>query len=198
MVAPLERIRSFVAILLNDEVRAALAREIDRLRPLAPRVGWVAPPNLHLTLKFLGEILPDELERVQEGLVEAVAGTSPFSLLFHGLGAFPGLARPRVLWVGVTDGSQAAQALQSRVEAALARRGFAGETRPYAPHLTIGRVREPRGLARLQEAMARDARMEFGRLEARALSLMRSDLSPGGARYSELAAFPFPVSNSGH
>jgi len=186
----MERIRSFVAILLNDEVRAAVAAEIARLRPLAPPVGWVAAPNLHLTLKFLGELPPDALEQVKDGLTEAVKGAIPFSLRFQGLGAFPGTARPRVLWVDVAEGGQVAQALQARVEAALGRRGFPREDRPFSPHLTIGRVRGPRGLAGLQEAMARDARMDFGRLEVRALSLMRSDLSPAGSRYTELAAFP--------
>ncbi|MEK7364476.1 MAG: RNA 2',3'-cyclic phosphodiesterase [candidate division NC10 bacterium] len=186
----MERIRSFVAILLNDEVRAAVAAEVARLRPLAPRVGWVAAPNLHLTLKFLGELPPDALEQVKDGLTEAVTGAIPFSLRFQGLGAFPGMVRPRVLWVGVAEGAQVAQALQARVEAALGRRGFPREDRPFSAHLTIGRVREPRGLAGLQEAMARDARMDFGRLEARALSLMRSDLSPAGSRYAEFAAFP--------
>ena len=186
----MERIRSFVAILLNDEVRAALAAEIARLRPIGPRVGWVAAPNLHLTLRFLGELPPDLLEQVKDALAEAVAGVAPFALHFHGLGAFPGMARPRVLWVGVAEGGPAAQALQARVEAALTRRGFAREERPFSPHLTLGRVREPRGLAELQQAMARDARMDFGRLEVQSLSLMRSDLSPAGSRYTELASFP--------
>jgi RNA 2',3'-cyclic 3'-phosphodiesterase len=186
----MERVRSFVAIVLSDEVRAAVAAEIARLRPLAPRVGWVAAPNLHLTLKFLGELPSDALEQVKDGLTEAVAGVAPFSLHFHGLGAFPGMARPRVLWVGVAEGGQAAQALQVRVEAALGGRGFPRDERPFSPHLTVGRVREPRGLAGLQQAIARDARMDFGRLEVRTLSLMRSDLSPGGSRYTELAVFP--------
>ena len=188
----MERVRSFVAILLSDEVRAAIAAEIARLRPLAPRVSWVAAPNLHMTLKFLGELPPEALEPVKDGLTDAVAGATPFSLHFYGLGAFPGMARPRVLWVGMAEGGQAAQALQARVEMALSRRGFAREDRPFSPHLTFGRVREPRGLAGLQQAMARDARMDFGRLEVRALSLMRSDLSPAGSRYTELATFPFP------
>lgn len=186
----MERVRSFVAILLSDEVRAGVAAEIARLRPLAPRVGWVAAPNLHLTLKFLGELTPDALEQVKDGLTEAVAGAAPFRLHFYDLGAFPAMTRPRVLWVGVAEGGQAAQALQARVEAALGRRGFPGEERPFSPHLTVGRVREPRGLAGLQEAMARDARMDFGGMEVRGLSLMRSDLSPAGSRYTELANFP--------
>lgn len=186
----MERVRSFVAILLSEAVRAAVAEEISRLYPLAPRVGWVAPPNLHLTVKFLGELTPEELRGVKEALVEAVAGTAPFSLVLSGMGAFPGLARPRVLWIGVVEGGPAAQALQARVEEALGRRGFPKEGRPYSPHLTIARVREPRGLGALQQAMARDAQMAFGRFEVGALSLMGSDLSPAGARYSEVAAFP--------
>ena len=186
----MERVRSFVAILLSEEVRAAVAAEIARLRPLAPRVSWISPPNLHLTLKFLGEVPSEALEQAKEGLAEAVAGAAPFGLHFGGLGAFPGMARPRVLWVGIDEGGQAAQALQARVDAALTRRGFAREERPYSPHLTIGRVREPRGLARLQQAMVQDARTDFGRLEVGRLSLMRSDLSPAGTRYTELAAFP--------
>ena len=188
----MERVRSFVAILLSEEVRAAVAAEMARLRPLGPRVGWVAPPNLHLTLKFLGEVPSEALEQAKEGLAEAVAGAAPFGLHFGGLGAFPGMARPRVLWVGIDEGGQAAQALQARVDAALTQRGFAREERPYSAHLTIGRVREPRGLAELQQAMARAARMEFGRLRVGGLSLMRSDLSSAGTRYTELAAFPFP------
>jgi len=187
----MERVRSFIAILLSDDVRAAVAVEIARLRPLGPRVSWVSPPNLHLTLKFLGELPADALAEVREGLAEAVAGAAPFSLHFGGLGAFPDLTRPRVLWVGVDEGSRAAQALQSHVEAALTRRGFPREERPFSPHLTIGRVRDPRRLVELQQAMTRDARLEFGQFEVRGLSLMRSDLSPAGARYTGLAAFPF-------
>lgn len=180
-----------MAILLNEEVRAAIAATIARLRPLGPRVSWVAPPNLHLTLKFLGELPPEALEEVKDGLAEAVAGAAPFTLHFHGVGGFPGMARPRVLWVGVAEGAQAAQALQARVEAALGRRGFAREDRAFSPHLTVGRVREPRGLAPLQQAVASEAGRDFGRLEVRTLSLMRSDLSPAGSRYTELAAFSF-------
>jgi 2'-5' RNA ligase len=184
-----ERVRSFVAILLSDEVRAAVAREIERLRAAAPRVGWVAPENLHLTLKFLGEIPPDALAQVKEALAEAVQGATPFALAFHGLGAFPGLVRPRVLWVGVALGGPEARALQERVEVALARRGFPPEPRPWSPHLTIGRVREPKGVGALQQAVARAGQADYGRLEVRVLSLMRSDLGPGGSRYTLLAEF---------
>lgn len=181
-----ERARSFVAILLDEAVRGAAAAELERLRPLARSVSWVSPQNLHLTLKFLGEIPAETIEAVTEGLAEAVSGVEPFTLGFHGLGAFPGLARPRVIWMGVFQGARECQAVQARVEEALGRRGLPRETRPYSPHLTIGRVREPRGLASLQQAIAQGGRKEFGRLQVSSISLMKSELHPAGSRYTEL------------
>jgi len=180
-----------VAILLNEEVRARVAEEIARLRPLAPSVRWVLPQQLHLTLKFLGEQAPSELELVQDGLAEAVEEATPFTLSFHGLGAFPALARARVFWVGVSAGMEEARTLHARVESALARRAVPPEDRPFSPHLTIGRARTPGGFSALREAIARAARTEFGSLSVAALSLMRSDLSQAGARYTELRVFRF-------
>lgn len=179
-----------MAVLIDDALREAIGAELDRIRPLSRSVAWVAPPNLHLTLKFLGAVPMEVLASVEDALAEAVEAVGPFTLAFHGLGAFPGLARPRVLWVGVAEGVRECQTLAQRVEEALGRLGLPRESRPYTPHLTIGRVRAPGGLAPLQQAITRDAHKAFGRLEVRALSLMRSDLHPGGARYTELRAFP--------
>ncbi len=186
-----ERVRSFVAILLDDLVRAAVAAVVDQLRSLARAVAWVPPHNLHLTLKFLGELPAETLEAVKEGLTEGVSETGPFTMVFHGLGAFPGLARPRVIWIGVAQGARECQALQARVDAALVRRGLPKEPRPYTPHLTIGRVREPRGLTALQQVIVRDAQKGFGGLSVRSISLVRSELHPAGARYSELYSVSF-------
>lgn len=186
-----ERVRSFIAILLDDPVRAAVAAEVERLKPLAHSVSWVAPQNLHLSLKFLGEVEVAALEAAKEALAEAASEAEPFTLTFHGLGAFPGLARPRVIWVGVAQGARECQAIQARVEAALAQRGMPKEARPYTPHLTIARVRAPRGLAGLQQAIARDARREFGQVGVTSISLMRSELHPEGARYTELYTASF-------
>jgi 2'-5' RNA ligase len=186
-----ERVRAFVALLLNEEVRTLVAREIARLRPLGRSVSWVVPQNLHLTLKFLGGRNPEELDLVRQGLAEAVEGVAPFTLSFHGLGAFPGLARPRVFWVGVIAGAEHAKMLHSQVETALARCAIPPDERPFSPHLTIGRARMPSGLGALQQAITGEGQKEFGSLSVNALSLMRSDLSPAGARYTELAAFPF-------
>ncbi len=183
--------RAFVALLLEEPTRAAVTAEIERLRPFSRAVAWVPPQNLHLTLKFLGEQTDAGLAEAVSALGEAAAGRSPFALALHGLGAFPGMERPRILWVGVADGALEVCALQSRVEAALDRRGFTRESRPWHAHLTIGRVFDPRRWQRdtspaLREAIARAAAMGFGTLPVARITLMRSDLGPSGARYSEL------------
>lgn len=185
----MEKIRSFVAILLPDEIRQAAASLADSLRPLGRRVSWVKAENLHLTLKFLGNQSPEDLRRVTEGLAEATTGVAAFELLLTGLGAFPDLRRPRAIWVGASDGAQAAIALALRVEGSLHRRGLPKEERPFSPHLTIGRVKDPRGLDRLTAALAEGRARALGRFQVSAIHLMRSDLAPQGARYTILHEF---------
>lgn len=185
--------RAFVAVLLDEAAREALAAEIERLRPLSRAVAWVPPRNLHLTLRFLGEEPEERLRRAVEALEVAAAATGGFTLTLHGLGAFPGIERPRILWIGVAEGALEVRQLQARVEAALGERGFGRESRPWHPHLTIGRVFDERRWRReagleLRQAVARAGSSHFARLPVAAVSLMRSDLSPAGARYSELAS----------
>src|SRR6266704_6979700 len=96
--------RAFVALCLDAGTREAVSAEIERLRPLSRVVAWVPAENLHLTLKFLGEQTDARLHEVIAALEEATAGRGPFSLTLHGVGAFPGMDRPRILWVGVAEG----------------------------------------------------------------------------------------------
>lgn len=192
-------IRAFVALLLNEEVRAAIVAEIDRLRPLSQVVAWVPPSNLHLTLKFLGQQSEARLAEAEAALEEASAATRPFTVTVRGLGAFPGMHQPRIFWVGVVEGALEARALQSRVEAALEARGFCRDERPWHPHLTIGRVFDPRRWRRettpaLHQAIARAASADLGSLPIARIALMRSDLSPAGARYRELRSLELGAS----
>ena len=182
--------RAFVALCLDEPTRAAVTAQIEQLRPLSRAVAWVPPQNLHLTLQFLGEQTDARLADVVDALEEAAA-RAPFAIALHGLGAFPGMASPRILWVGVAEGALEVRALQSRVEALLQSRAFAGDSRPWHPHLTIGRVFDPRRWRRdsgpaLEQAIARAAVLGFGTLPVARIALMRSDLSPSGARYSVL------------
>lgn len=177
-----------MAVLLPDAVRAALATEIERLRPSARSVSWVATENLHLTLKFLGGVEPDRLGAVATALAGAVTAGPAFHLALRGLGAFPSPTRARVIWAGVTDAVEVA-GLAARVEEALAPLGFPPEGRPFSAHVTLGRVREPQRDPVLATALMAGAERELGAFHVDQISLMRSDLSPRGARYTALGSW---------
>jgi 2'-5' RNA ligase len=181
--------RSFVALLLTDALRDAVAATVERLRPLGPAVAWVPARNLHFTLQFLGDQPEERLAAAEAALEEAAAQSAPVEVTLHGIGAFPGLERPRILWVGVARGALEVRALQARVADALAARGFPREDRAWHPHLTIGRVHDERRWRRqagppLWSALAQAATTTFGTLRVTEVALMRSELSPEGARYT--------------
>ena len=177
-------------MLLPDALRVRLGREIGRLRDVAPGVAWVADSNLYVTLKFLGQVDAGRLPAIGEAL--GVASRWPrFELAVRGLGAFPSATRPRVVWAGL-DPAGALGALAAQLDGALAELGFPRESRPFAAHVTLGRVREPRRQPALAEALARAG--DFGRLPVTAVSLMQSELQATGARYQPLATLPLPGS----
>ncbi len=183
-------IRAFVAVLLADVVHEAIVAAISRLRPLGSAVAWVPPANLHVTLQFLGDQTKERLAEAEGALAEAAAASAPVDVTFHGIGGFPGLERPRILWVGLSHGALAMRALQARVADALAARGFPREERPWHPHLTIGRVHDERRWRReagpLRNAIVQAATTTFGMQHVAEVTLMRSDLSHAGARYRVL------------
>jgi 2'-5' RNA ligase len=170
------------------EIRERLAAEVERLRPVAGDVAWVARDNVHLTLKFLGGVEATRLDAVAGALTDAAAGCRAFDLTVRGLGAFPSPTRPRVLWAGVDEGAVQAATAARRVDEALAPLDFAPEARAFTAHVTLGRLRVPRASPRLAEALP--AGGTFGRQRVDRLALMRSQLSPRGARYTELLAAP--------
>lgn len=179
-----------MAVLLPDDVRRRLAAEIERLRSHADDVTWVAPANLHVTLKFLGRVDEARVPPLIEALGAIAAGRRALDLAVRGLGAFPTPTRPRVVWAGLAEAPDLG-ALADAVDAACGALGFTREPRPFSAHVTLGRVREPRRRPQLAEALVRS--VDFGRVRIERLSLMRSEPSPGGARYTELAALPLAV-----
>ena len=178
-------------MLLPDIVRQQLADAAERLRRHATDVAWVAPGNLHVTLKFLGQVDETRVPAVTDALQAALADRREFDVAVRGLGAFPSPTRPRVLWAGLEDATGGMTAIAERVDACCGRLGFPTETRPFAAHVTLGRVREARRQPALADALAGPA--DFGRVRVDRVSLMRSELSPHGARYSELFAAPLAV-----
>jgi RNA 2',3'-cyclic 3'-phosphodiesterase len=175
-------------------VRARLAAEVERLRPLAHDVAWVGRDNFHLTLKFLGGVEPGRLDAITAALAEVGRSRPAFDLGMRDLGAFPSRSRPRVLWAGVDEGAGAAAVLAVAVDDALVPLGFEREARAFSAHVTLGRVRSPRPRPRLAEVLRGDA---YGRQRVEHLSLVRSELSPRGARYTELAALPLAAGSPG-
>lgn len=183
-------IRSFVAILLPPEIQARLGARIEGLRPLARRVSWVVPANLHLTLKFLGDVEEARTEAIAAALAGAAARMPAFEVVVRGLGAFPSAARPRVIWAGVTSDGGSLPSLARAVEEVLAAAGFPADPRGFSGHVTLGRIRVPRRDAALGQVLAGAEGEVFGAFRVERISLMRSEPLPGGSRYTELAGLP--------
>jgi len=180
--------RAFVAIDASDEIRAELARVQQELARCPAKVKWVTPQNVHLTLKFLGDVAPEAVEQVAAAMAAASGGGAvPFAV--EGLGSFPPRGRPRVLWAGVSAGADAVSRVQVKLEAALRPLGFKQEHR-FVPHLTIGRVKSPRGAQELIPMLERHAATKFGSCTAAEMVLYESELTPQGAVYRAVARQP--------
>jgi 2'-5' RNA ligase len=179
-------VRTFIAIEIDDGIRERLGRAQQGLRGQGPKVKWVDPAKVHLTLKFLGEIEEGAVEGVAAAMGRAVAGMAPFEMTVGGLGAFPPRGAPRVVWAGVADPSGGLATLHGRLERELGPLGFEPEGRPFRPHLTLGRVKDRRGGAPLPARIAAGAREEFGVQTVAELVLFLSTLSPAGPTYTPL------------
>lgn len=188
------RMRAFVAIELSDEAKRALTALIQSLR--GRRIDGrrlVRPEGMHLTLKFLGDIDASRVPRISDALAAASARHAPFRLTLAEPGLFPNADRARVLWIGVGGELRPLLDLQRDVDETLATLGFAAEKRPFNPHLTIARMRD--SAARADRRRAADAIAAYPLpagidISANSVSLMQSELRPGGAVYTRIAHAP--------
>ncbi len=188
-----EQIRTFIAIELSDAERLALRRLQERLKstPAARYVRWVAPEGIHLTLKFLGGVDTAQMPALQHAVAGACAGVPPHTLTLDGIGAFPNTRRPNVVWVGVGGDIETAARLADQIDQACAALGFPRETRPFSPHLTLGRVKRdirPSDQQFVGEMVNTTQVGELGRFRVERVSLMKSDLRPTGSVYTQLSA----------
>ncbi len=188
-------LRLFIELTLPDSVVAELGRIQRACKTRTPDglVRWVPPAGVHLTLRFLGDVARDR-QPVVEAAIAAAVGDAPGArrLALNAYGTFPGgKAAPRVLFIGLKDLDGSLPALAQALDRSLAAAGWPAEGRPYRPHLTLGRVREelrPTQLSALRAAMTEWAPPPTLAVEARQLALMRSELGPGGSRYTRLFA----------
>lgn len=180
--------RCFVAIELNEKIKKELGSFIEELRPIGPELKWVRPENLHITLKFLGEVKEEKIDRIKKALQDILKPRKPFTIKIKGTGHFPEKKRPRVIWAGVED-SEDLFSLQKEVEGSLSGLGFREEEREFRGHITLARVKDPSGIEKLLERISLFKEKDFGIQEVNEIVLMKSDLRPDGARYERMAVF---------
>jgi 2'-5' RNA ligase len=182
------KMRLFIAIDLPPQIKRELADIQAKLKKANAVVRWVSPDGIHLTLKFLSEVADDKVAGVVDALAESVPRISPFTLEVAGLGVFPSLSRPRVIWTGV-KGAEGLMALAEEVEKAMMKLGFPREKRGFSPHLTLGRVKSPRGIDRLTKIIMEEKDISLGKFTADGYLLIRSILRPEGAEYIKIRKF---------
>ena len=191
-------LRLFIAVELNPELRRALGQVQANLQRALPAgaVRWTRPDGIHLTLKFLGDTPEEQTPAIVAGMTAAAAGFDPCELQVAGFGAFPTPRQPRVLWVGLPDLPRPLAGVQRALELHLARLGYPRETRPFNPHLTLGRVNDrgdAAGRQALSAALGRVQVGELGRVAVEEIVLFQSELRPDGAVYTALARAPLAV-----
>jgi 2'-5' RNA ligase len=180
----MSEIRAFIAIDVRDEVGKSLeeARRILASKLSHGGVRWVKTSNIHLTLRFLGNVGQDKIPALKEGLDDVAAGSAPFSLELDALGCFPNPRRPRIVWVGMGGDTDRLNSLHRAVEQMLKPFGWEEEGRKYHPHLTLGRVKDSNKVVAARLPWG-DALVE-GRIDVKAVHLIESQLLPTGAVYS--------------
>ena len=185
--------RLFVAINLPVEIRDAIHADAGILRSATTGVRWTAGPSLHVTLKFLGERAESLVPDLRVAMEAVAANHLSLELETMGYGTFPNFRRPRVVWVGMT-GETELRALANDLDRAFVPLGIAAESREFRAHLTLGRVKGELSAPEIAalSAAARQAVPARG-VPVRTIDLMRSELGPGGSRYSVLAAVPLHV-----
>jgi 2'-5' RNA ligase len=181
-----QTIRTFIAIELPAEVRSGLDGLQQELKALGLKARWVRPANIHLTLKFLGNIEPAAIEEVGRAMADAAGDCASFTLTVNGLGFFPGKKRPRVIWVGLGGATAVLLNLQRHLADRLATIGFAKEKRPFKAHLTLGRIRQAVHPNILSQAIEGYSDLASPTFSADRIILFKSDLKPSGAVYSHL------------
>ena len=189
---PTTTLRLFVAVNLEDQVRRAIADAVAPLRAGGRAVSWVAEPNLHLTLRFLGDQSAELVAELRDAVIDAAAQVPVHTLVLHGFGAFPSIRRPRVLWLGV-QANVASALLYQKVDDACASLGLGREARDFHPHVTLGRVR-PRATPMPATLAGAERLLDTAwTTTVTSVDLMSSRLGPGGARYECLVAAPLAM-----
>lgn len=180
-------IRAFLALPLAPSFHSEVNPFLTSLNSKFPRVRWIRPSELHLTLHFFGSIPKADVKRIGEAVKPCCKRTQPFEMSLENFGAFPDLKRPRVIWLGMGGEADRLRELYKKIETSLNREGFVGAGRTFKPHVTIGRVKGKSGILGLEK-------IRFEPTPSRSMEeiiLFRSHLTPQGATYERIATYPF-------
>lgn len=183
--------RTFIALKLKEETRGALSSLVSCLKKEIGRVSWVNTDNLHLTLKFLGEVPENRLEEIKRALSLIAVESVPFGYSVESLGCFPNVRNPRVIWAGLHGNLTALNDLQLQIDKSMDWLGFERERRGFKPHITLGRVKGVLNSDFLEEQINDFHGEFFGEEWVESICLIKSDLRPGGAQYTVLKEFDF-------
>ena len=190
-----QSIRTFIALELPATVISLLRAVQQDLKQLNIRARWVRPENIHLTLKFLGDVSPGAVEAISAAMTDAANGFAPVKLVVRGIGVFPSVKRPRVIWVGLGGSIRPLLDLQSRLEEKLAEVGIAKGKRSFKAHLTLGRIKQPPGADLIRQMITEYATLSSDDFTCDQVTLFKSDLKPSGAVYTKLKQTNLGMSN---
>jgi len=182
-------VRSFIAINIPAKIRNKLEEIQDDLKKSNAALQLVRPENIHITLKFLGNVPVESINDIQDAIAESISGFELFPISFETIGVFPNLQYPRVIWVGIEKGVEELSLLNSKIENSISRFSLHQENRKFQPHLTIARVRSGKSHKKLVSILEELKDIKAGEMLAEKICLMESMLKPQGAQYNTLKIF---------
>ena len=185
----MSQIRSFIAIELSPPLRHHIEKIQNELKSATTDVRWVRSEGIHLTLKFLGAIDEERVAEIGDTLEECLADTTIFALSVGSLGAFPNREHPKVIWLGIEDERGVLQQVQQTIDRKLTRLGFTAEKRAFSPHLTLGRIKSPKGKRTVSQRLATMGECACVTFDVTEIFLFKSDLKPSGAVHTKLKSF---------
>ncbi|PIP67720.1 MAG: RNA 2',3'-cyclic phosphodiesterase [Candidatus Omnitrophica bacterium CG22_combo_CG10-13_8_21_14_all_43_16] len=179
-------IRAFIAVEIDNQTRQKISDLVSCLKKTGSDAKWITEDQMHLTLKFLGNIGWDKVQKISETLSVISDSFKSFKIGFSAIGAFPNLDHPRVIWLGIDKGQESLKILNGKIEAGLEKAGFAKEDREFSPHLTLARIRSPKNISNLVKLIGEKNLTPAGELLIDKLTLFQSALTPKGAVYTAL------------
>lgn len=189
------KVRAFVAFELSQDVRQRIINFLSQLMKVESRVKWVSHDHVHLTVKFLGEVEEEKIPPLKDSLSGIAESFAPFSVRVKGTGVFPGIKNPRVIWIGVVDESGNLSRMHNIIDKEMSIYGIPMEQRAFVPHITLGRIKEPRRMDQLLRILVEKRDEDFGEWRINGLTLFKSQLTPEGPIYTQLGNFPLVLKN---